>query len=80
MQECHKKRTTSCLDTSEVSLPHIGSKRAAKASLGFRSYLAPWVISVMNALAEQIVAVACLAHRVAVSVVAQGLQAHQGNG
>lgn len=61
-----KKRTTSCLDSSEVSPPHLVSKRAAKASLGYGSCLAPWVISVMNALAEQIVAVACLAHRVAV--------------
>lgn len=55
-----------CLDSSEVSPPHLVSKRAAKASLGYGSCLAPWVISVMNALAEQIVAVACLAHRVAV--------------
>lgn len=61
-----KKRTTSCLDSSEVSLPHPSSKRAAKASLVYRSCLAPWVIRVMNALVEQIVAVACLAHRVAV--------------
>lgn len=65
-RKARKKRTASCLDSSEVSLPHLVSKRAAKASLGCWSCLAPWVISVMNALAEQIVAVGCLAHRVAV--------------
>lgn len=61
-----KKRTDSCLDSCEVSLPRLCSKRAARASPGYRSCLAPWVISVMNALAEQILAVGCVAHRVAV--------------
>lgn len=54
------------MDTAELSPPQIGSKRAAEASLCFWSYLAPRVISVMNALVEQIVAVACLVQRVAV--------------
>lgn len=75
-----KKRTVLCLDTAGLSPSQTGSKRAAETSLCFWSYLAPRVISVMNAFGEQIVAVACLVQTCGCAVVAQGLRAHQGNG
>lgn len=73
-QQCQEKRTVLCLDTAGLSPPQTGSKRAAETSLCFWSYLAPWVISVMNAFGEQIVAVACLVQRVAVLLWLRGFQ------
>lgn len=52
-RRARKKRTASYLDSTEVSPPQLSSKQAAAVSPGYRSCLAPWVISVMNALAEQ---------------------------
>lgn len=79
MRKEKERGTASCLHSCEVSLSHLGSKRAAEASPGYRSCVALWVISVMNALAGQIVAVGCLAHRVAVLSWLR-LRPHQGNG
>lgn len=62
----HREDSLQFLGPSELFPPHLPSKRVAGASLGCRSCSALWVISVMNALAEQTVAVGRLARRVAV--------------